>query len=158
MLTKWIREVAHEPLLIDPTARDAEQRENTWRLSRSVDDPASLSARDVVAAFEECAAVLRARIKSLGYGGSATFYVWHDEQAGQLRCSTTTWPREQLPFGAEVELNVTLEEIVQGFLDDTNPGQLVREGFEEVSDNDSEELQAADVTLCVWTAEVGGAQ
>jgi hypothetical protein len=102
--------------------------------------------------------VLRARIKSLGYGESATFYVWHDEQAGQLRCSTTTWPREQLPFRAQVELNVPLEEIVEGFLDDTNTEQLLRKGFEEVSDNDSEELQAVDFTLCVWTAEVGGAQ
>ena len=37
---------------------------------------------EVIAGFEECAAILRERIRSLGYQGPATFYVWHDEQAG----------------------------------------------------------------------------
>ncbi|MBU3062326.1 hypothetical protein KO481_12415 [Nocardia sp. NEAU-G5] len=154
MLLTWIREVADEPLLIDPTAGDAEVRENTWSLSTSVDERGSLSVHDVVAAFEECASVLRERIRSLGYEGPATFYVWHDAQAGQLRCSTTSLPPDQLPFRAPVEAAVSLAVIVEEFLKDVSPGLVLWEDLEPVEQS-ADVTQPEHVVVRVWTVGVG---
>ena len=108
VLTTLIREIADEPLLLDPTAHDVEVRENTWSLS----DEEFPSVADVEAAFHECASLLRQRVRALGHRGTATFYVWHDAQSGFLKCSTTTLPANELPFGARVELTA-LDEVVR---------------------------------------------
>jgi hypothetical protein len=71
-----------------------EARRNTWCYSvgaGSVDVPA------VVAALKVVAAALRQRLAT---HGSGTFYAWYDQQAGQLRCSLSSFPPEALPFRA----------------------------------------------------------
>ncbi|KJK45697.1 hypothetical protein UK23_25275 [Lentzea aerocolonigenes] len=141
MLVTWIREVADEPLLFngDP---DAEAAANTWILGTD----ASAVAGDVVAAFEETARSQSERAVALGRTG--TFYVWHDVQGGQLRCSTTSLPRDRLPFGAKLDLTVSLAAIVEGFLGD--PG-----GFVAWSDLQEEPLPEAEFVLPVWAVEIG---
>jgi hypothetical protein len=158
MLLRWIREVADEPLTIDPTARGVEARENTWSLSASIDERGSLSAHEVAAGFQECASILRERVRSLGYDGPATFYVWHDRQAGQLRCSTTSLPRDQLPFQARVEFDVSLVVIAEEFLKDTNPGHVSWQELRPASEYDADEAQPEVFVVRVWTVEIGGTQ
>lgn len=157
MLLTWIREVADEPLLIDPADRELEHRENTWRLSASLEDRRATPVHEVVAAFEGCAARLRERIRALGYEGVATFYVWHDEQAGQLLCSTTSLPEGRLPFQAQVDPNAALAEIVQPFLDDASPGSIAWEEFEATPLANAGEPSGESRVVRVWTAAVGGA-
>ncbi|WP_285491162.1 hypothetical protein [Amycolatopsis taiwanensis] len=158
MLLRWIREVADEPLVIDPTARNIEARENTRSVSTSIDERRSLSAHEIVAAFEKCASILRERIRSLGYEGPATFYVWHDQQAGHLRCSTTSLPSDQLPFQSRVELDVPLVTIAEEFLKDASPGQVSWHDLRQASEGDVDEVQPENFVVRVWTAEVGGTQ
>jgi hypothetical protein len=158
VLLRWIREIADEPLVIDPAARDIEARENTWSLSASIDERGSLSTHEVVAAFEECASILRERVRSLGYDGQVTFYVWHDQQAGQLRCSTTSLPDDELPFRSRVELHVPLAAIAEDFLDDARPGQVPWDDLRPASEGDADETQPDDFVVRVWTADIGGTQ
>ncbi|MBB5801322.1 hypothetical protein F4560_001090 [Saccharothrix ecbatanensis] len=158
MLLRWIREVADEPLVVDPAARNIEARENTWSLSTSIDERGSLSAHEVVAAFEECASILRERVRSLGYDGQVTFYVWHDQQAGQLRCSTASLPGDELPFRSRVELDVPLAAIAEEFLDDARPGQGPWDDLRPASDGYVDETQPDDFVVRVWTADIGGTQ
>lgn len=47
----------------------------------------------------------------------ATFYAWHDVQAGQLRFSTINGPEESLPFGAPIRLVRDPEIVVREFLE-----------------------------------------
>lgn len=156
MLLRWIREVADEPLTIDPAARNVEARENTWSLSASIDERGSLSAHEVVAAFEECTSILRERVRSLGHDGQVTFYVWHDRQAGQLRCSTTSLPRDELPFRSRVELDVPLAAIAEEFLGDARPGQVPWDDLRPAPDGDAGGTQSDDFAVRVWTADIGG--
>jgi hypothetical protein len=120
-LLQWIAEVADDDLVLDP-AKPENERQNTWGFSCSEEERAGLAVSDVVAAFEACTTVLH---DTLPIDIPAVFYVWYDQQAGQLRCSTTSLPADQLPFGARVR-ETSLAKIVEDFLADfeiaDNPG------------------------------------
>ncbi|WP_184906865.1 hypothetical protein [Streptomyces luteogriseus] len=135
MLLTWIAEVADETLTLEPEDRRVECETNTWWLGAADEDRKSLSTVAVVAAFERTAAAIRKRIRELGFCGAATFYVWHDEQAGQLRCSTGSVPPDALPFTSAYVACDDLAPVVEAFLADGEP----------------------EVTpLRVWTSSVGG--
>ncbi|WP_329331591.1 hypothetical protein OG866_02345 [Streptomyces sp. NBC_00663] len=149
MLLKWIAEVADEALVLDPADRRLESATNTWWLSAEVEDRRSLSVSDVVAAFGRTASAVRARVRELGFSGVATFYVWHDEQAGQLRCSTGSVAPDALPFGGAYEPSAELGPIVERFLADAEPGVVSRAELDGAGD------QAAHVPVRVWVCGVG---
>ncbi|MFF7209464.1 hypothetical protein ACFZAU_02880 [Streptomyces sp. NPDC008238] len=126
MLLTSIAEIAHEPLVLEQADRRAEWEANTWWLGAEEADRRSLSVSEVVAAFERVAGRVRGRIHATGYAGVATFYVWHDEQAGQLRCSTGSVAADELPFGGHYVPTRDLGRVVEGFLRDEDPGTTGR--------------------------------
>jgi len=152
MLLTWIAEVADEPLALEPADRRVEWETNTWLLSTDDEDRRSLSVPEVVAAFERTAERIRVRIGELGFDGVATFYVWHDQQAGQLRCSTGSVPAEQLPFGGAFRPVGDLRPVVEGYLrDDTRDLPI------EVLDDDSVP-DPEFPPFPVWVRSVGAAR
>ncbi|MGW0873513.1 hypothetical protein ACWD3Z_23880 [Streptomyces sp. NPDC002740] len=159
MLLTWIAEVADEVLVLEPADRRVEWEANTWSLGAEDEDRLSLSVFEVVAAFERTAAAIRGRIRELGFPGAATFYVWHDEQAGRLRCSTGSVAPDALPFGGAYVLSGDLGPVVEGFLTDSEPGSVVA-WPELVETHDHSGRTAAEresVPLRVWGSNVGAA-
>ncbi|WP_448317592.1 hypothetical protein [Streptomyces sp. CO7] len=157
MLLTWIAEVAEEPLALEPGDRRVEWRTNTWWLSAEAEDDGPLSAAEVVAAFGRTAARIRERVRGLGFRGVATFYVWHDRQAGQLRCSTGSVPPEQLPFNSPYVLSDRLDPLVEEFLADSGtPGAAA---WSDLTDADSPShrtgAEPEAPPLRVWTSDVG---
>ncbi|MFD5097554.1 hypothetical protein [Streptomyces albidochromogenes] len=154
MLLTWIAEVAEEPLALEPGDRQVEWETNTWSLG--AEDARPLSAAEVVAAFEQTAAGIRERIRNLGFSGVATFYVWHDGQAGQLRCSTGSVPPDELPFNGTYVVSDYLGPVVEGFLADSMSGVVAWSGLDHTESRLEQAMTEPEITpLHVWTSSVG---
>ncbi|MFJ3099333.1 hypothetical protein [Streptomyces hydrogenans] len=158
VLLIWIAEVAAEPLVLEPADRRMEWETNTWWLSAKDEDRGSLSVSAVVAAFERTASAIQVRIRELGFPGAATFYVWHDKQAGQLRCSTGSVPADALPFGGAYILSDDLGPVIEGFLVDGEPGITASSDLEGMQNSSQQTVADPEVMpLRVWASSVGAA-
>ncbi|MFI2609551.1 hypothetical protein [Kitasatospora sp. NPDC018619] len=152
MLLTWIAEVADEPLALEPADRRVEWDTNTWCLSAEVEDRRALAVPEVVAAFERTAEGIRRRIRETGFAGVATFYVWHDEQADQLRCSTGSVAADELPFGGAYVPSGDLGAVVEDFLRAREPG------IEEVCEQSEQGVPEPEAApFPVWVYSVGSA-
>ncbi|MGW7581444.1 hypothetical protein ACWGKU_12815 [Kitasatospora sp. NPDC054768] len=152
MLLTWIAEPADEPLAPEPDDHPVEWETNTWWLTAEVEDRRALRVPEVVAAFERTAALLRDRVRALGHDGPATFYVWHDDQAGQLRCSTGSVGPDDLPFGGVYEPVADLGPIVADYLADAEPG------ITRITDEDEDGAEGEEAVIPpfpVWVRAVG---
>ncbi|MGY0459413.1 hypothetical protein ACW14Y_04055 [Kitasatospora sp. cg17-2] len=156
MLLTWIAEVADEPLVLEPTDRRVEWETNTWWLSAEDEDRRALSVSEVVAAFERTAEGIRLRIGEMGFAGVATFYVWYDEQAEQLRCSTGSVASDELPFGGAYVPSDDLRTVVEGFLSDQEPGVDARSDREDEHDQSEQTAPEPEAApFPVWVRSVG---
>ncbi|MER5891184.1 hypothetical protein ABT160_45880 [Streptomyces sp. NPDC001941] len=155
VLLRWIAEVADEPLVLEPTDRRMEWATNSWSLGADDGDRNLLSVAEVVAAFERTAAAIQERIRDLGFSGVATFYVWHDRQAGQLRCSTASVPPDALPFGGTYVASDDLGPVVEGFLAAGEPGFIAWSDLEDAQ-NFSEQIvtEPGISPFVVWVSSV----
>ncbi|GAA4925756.1 hypothetical protein [Actinoplanes utahensis] len=150
MLLKEIRALVSETVVLSPEDQTAEDVNTNW-FGAPPHERISLSADEVVTAFEETAAGLRHRLAGEGHRGTATFYVWHDAVAGQLRCSAGTRKPSDLPFDCDYHVTEDLRAIVLEFLEDRAPGSILWGELEPVPfpDNDTEPS-----TLAVWAFDL----
>ncbi|MFJ2239241.1 hypothetical protein [Streptomyces sp. NPDC087859] len=156
VLLTWIAELADEPLVLEPADRRVELETNTWLLGAADEDRRSLSVGEVVAAFERTAAAMRERVGAMGFSGVATFYVWHDEQAGQLRCSTGSVAPDALPFGGTYVACGDLGPVVEGFLADSEPGFVAWSDLDDVQSlAEQTDTEPEIKPFSVWVSSVG---
>ncbi|MFD6294156.1 hypothetical protein ACFWFU_04975 [Streptomyces sp. NPDC060235] len=155
VLLTWIAEVADEPLVLEPTDRRMEWETNSWSLGAADEDRSSLSVAEVVAAFEQTAAAIQERIRDLGFSGVATFYVWHDRQAGQLRCSTGSVPPDALPFSGTYVASDDLGPVVEGFLADSEPGFIAWSDLDDAQNLSEQTATESEIRpFVVWVSSV----
>ncbi|MET7425519.1 hypothetical protein [Dactylosporangium sp. NPDC005555] len=126
MLLNDIEEIAGDTVTLTPGDVKAEFSNTHW-LSAGAEELSTLSVGQVVAAFQRTARTLQQRLGAAGPARTATFYVWHDDQAGQLRCSVSSRSRDNLPFGGRYRRTDELGAIVAGFLSDATPGLVAWE-------------------------------
>jgi hypothetical protein len=151
VLLKDIRAIVTETVVLSPEDQSAEDANTIW-FSAPPHERMGLSADEVVTAFEETAALLRDQVAGAGHRGTATFYVWHDAIAGQLRCSTGTRKPSDLPFTADYQVTGDLRTIVVEFLEDRAPGAIVWGQLEPVPFPD--DIDDESPVLAVWAFDL----
>ena len=151
VLLKEIRAVASEPVVLAPQDQAAEQANTNW-FGAPLHERIGLSADEVVAVFEETAAALRDQVTGAGHRGTATFYVWHDTAAGQLRCSTCTRKPADLDFTVPYEVTDDLHAIVMEFIEDRAPGSIAWGELEPVPY--PQRASPEPPTLAVWAYDL----
>jgi hypothetical protein len=152
VLLKEIRAIAGEAVVLAPQDRAAEDANTSW-FGAPPHERMGMSADEVVAAFEEAADALRGKVAAAGHPGPATFYVWHDGQAGQLRCSVSSAGHDELPFNDTYQVTDDLHAIVQEFLLDRAPG-AIRWGSLEPLAFPPEEPEPTTGSVSVWACDL----
>jgi hypothetical protein len=152
VLLKEIRAIAGEAVVLAPQDRAAEDANTSW-FGAPPHERMGLSPDEVVGAFEEAAEALRDKVVEAGHPGPATFYVWHDGLAGQLRCSVSSAPHDDLPFSLDYQVTRDLHAIVQEFLLDRAPGAIAWGSMEPVPYPASEEEVVGDA-VAVWACDL----
>jgi hypothetical protein len=147
-MLKDIRALADESMVLTPEDQDAEQVNTTW-FGAPLHERIGMTADEVMAAFEETAILLRDQVAGAGHRGTATFYVWHDAAAGQLRCSVCSRKPGDLVFPVAYQVTEDLRPIVVEFLEDRAPGSIQWGALEPVPYPESE-----PVTLAVWAFDL----
>jgi hypothetical protein len=151
VLLKEVRAIAGEAVVLSPQDRAAEDANTIW-FGAPPHERMGMTADEVVAAFEEAAEALRDQVVAAEHDGPATFYVWHDGEAGQLRCSVSSASHDDLPFGIDYQVTADLRAIVQEFLLDRAPGAIAWGSLEPVPFPGSEEIVADAVA--VWACDL----
>ncbi len=124
-----------------PDDPEAECRMNTWHYSL----PIGFDLAAVAAALEHVVRQLSKRHR----GRSGTFYCWYDEQAGQLRCSLTSKPADELPFGGRYRRTSDMTDVLCLAASDTQPGSIPRDELTEVQ-GPAELSQQTPESFPVW--------
>jgi hypothetical protein len=151
VLLKEIRAIAGEALVLSPSDRAAEDANTTW-FGAPPHERMGMSAEEVVAAFEETVEALRDQVAAADHKGPVTFYVWHDLQAGQLRCSTGSCAQDGLPFRTPYRLTGDLHSIVTEFIEDRAPGAIVWGELEPIPIPESGEVEIPE--FAVWVCDL----
>jgi hypothetical protein len=152
VLLKEIRAIAGETLVLSPHDKDAETANTNW-FGAPPHERMGLSADEVIAVFEETAELLRDQVAAAAHDGPATFYVWHDLDAGQLRCSISSAGQDRLPFTVPYQPTSDLSAIVTEFLEDRAPGAIAWGQLEPVPYPEGPEPNADQVS--VWVCDLG---
>src|SRR5687768_17653792 len=96
LLAVWLEELRETPLTLGE-APGSGGAANAW----SVTVPPEISEEELVDFLQE-ARLIRLAQASRHSPGPATFYAWHDAQAGQIRFSVARGGFPDLPFGARL--------------------------------------------------------
>src|SRR5689334_14862941 len=110
-------DIIHDTLFIGQTVEDLQQeiRTNSWMISLNAEKRASISRQEIVHFFYNVIGNRSDQIRKAGVKHGMWFYVWHDQQASQLRFSLISDFHLKLPFDATT-IPETLETIIDEFL------------------------------------------
>ncbi|GAA2677692.1 MULTISPECIES: hypothetical protein [Actinoplanes] len=147
-MLKDIRAIVDDTMVLSPEDQDAEQVNTNW-FGAPPHERMGMSPDEVVTVFEETAAVLRDQVARSGHQGTVTYYVWHDGEAGQLRCSVCTRKPGDLVFPVAYQVTDDLRAIVVEFLEDRAPGSIQWGALEPIPFPESE-----PVPMAVWAFDL----
>lgn len=149
-LQSWLDELQADGIFLsDEPAAGA--RENLWCISLPTE--LGLEVSEWVD-FLQRAVEIRRTLAELQPVRPVTFYVWHDEVAGQLRFSTAHCTRNNLPFGAGTALVEHPEEIIREFVDSPYVNGIPWTELKEISLDELDERPTGGAAFPVWAVEL----
>lgn len=119
-----------------------------WSLSFSADKMPRTA--DLTRFIEAAVDVRRAQAESIGMK-PATIYLWHDEQAGQLRFSVARCLPDSLPFRCAVAPADAANEIIGSYLTSSRVDGLIQwSELEPIGVDEAETNEDQPYHLRVW--------
>ncbi|RZK33891.1 MAG: hypothetical protein EOO61_14520 [Hymenobacter sp.] len=116
----WIglQEIVTDPLYLANSDHDLprEIQENMWSLSLSQSLAAMFQPAEIKGFLYQVRQNRHWQLKQQDRPLELYYYLWYDEQAGQLRFNFITTRTATLPFSATIEVSETEEEIIAIFL------------------------------------------
>jgi hypothetical protein len=155
VLLDEIRDAADGRVVLAPENPAAEFANTHW-FTVTVDERLLVTVEQMVNALEETVLALRRQLDDADGRPTATFYVWFDEQAGQLRCSVSSRPASDLPFRGRYELVDDVGVIVRACLADSSPGVVAWDELEPVDDDSPDD--GGDLRFPVWALDLSPAR
>lgn len=111
-LKSWLTGMACDDVCLHPESINAEAQENMWAFDRVT----GASKTDWEEFVRALTVVRGNQLRARGVPKrSATFYCWHDQQAGQLRVGVVSASHGRLPFGGAIE-SAHLRDVIDSFL------------------------------------------
>ena len=106
------------PILItgDMKMHEREMEQNMCAISLADITPVPITHEVLLSFVVSLRNIIRERLHNNNISSSATFYMWFDEMAGQLRFNMLSGHVVQLPFGCHVEKISSVEQIIDAFL------------------------------------------
>jgi len=98
----------------DQRAQEVETESNMWAISLSAD--AHVAEQELLLFITSLLRIVRQQLITVPTQSTATFYMWFDEMAGQLRFNVISGRISTLPFGCTVVVKNSPQPIVQSFL------------------------------------------
>lgn len=113
-----LQEIVTDPLYLARSHHDLprEIQDNVWSLSLPQSLAAMFHPAEVKAFLHQVKQNRQAQLQQLDFPLKLHYYLWYDEQAGQLRFNFITTRTATLPFRAPIEASETEEEIIAAFL------------------------------------------
>lgn len=140
----WITEMASDGLEFGADINEGAIK-NMWVLSFAPDESPAMA--DLTQFIQDAVALRRSQVLEMNLA-PATFYLWHDAQAGQLRFSVAQCVAESLPFRCEIVFAHSIEQIVRNYF------EFEFDQMEAANTEDRESVDAGKFGLSVWACEL----
>jgi hypothetical protein len=130
---------------------DKEISENLWAFGITQELADRTDPSDFLELFDKIKADRQQQLDNCDKAINLIYYLWHDEQAGQLRLNFINSNHAQLPFGCELEYIETEREIITAFLKSKYLDDLPMNELEVVDGEDDDIEQEQLFRLKVYT-------
>ncbi len=118
---------------------DKEISENLWSFSLTKELAEQVSPADFLDLFDKICANGQKQLNVSDLPLDLIYYLWHDEQAGQLRLNFINSNHKKLPFGCILDFVESESEIIQGFLKSEYMVGIPMVDFRDIDTGENEE-------------------
>lgn len=144
-----LQSILRQPIDRDFTSANDHTYPNMWALTLSDDLISTIQLTTLTNFFMKLLEHQRQQLHTIDQEPTATFYLWFDEQALQLRFNIIPGIQQTLPFGCNIRKVLSLDLVLQQFL--TTAHKIAKTGEPiEFLDHDTDEYDDANYILDVY--------
>lgn len=147
LLLDWLPDVLNDEVISEHNNVNFEARSNMWCFSIPNDE--GITALDIKSFLNQ---IIDQRSKQITL--PMTFYVWIDEQAGQLRFSLTSQPKNNLPFGSTLIYSDNLDNFIEQFISMQLTGSIAFQDLKPIVLADTYDKSDVEYFVHIWAIEL----
>jgi hypothetical protein len=146
-----LKEIEQFSLFLTDSADQLDEEIQTNCIQLSIPSELQITGREIIEFLNRVKLNRQAQLQNSSLKNGLIHYLWHDEQAGQLRFNFISVAHQKLPFGCAIFLVESEEEIVADFL---SSNYLQGISWEEFTDASAMPVVAEVATEEAFTLKV----